>query len=159
MCPVVPLVGCGESNRYIYSGLRWVTSDGVNILLGDSGRVCQQAGEVALTRVLVTARAMDLCRLVPCADCLGTGSVQASSKPSFGECRHPALHACGCVCLLMRMLHALSHQPPWIVVLLIPTKRVHSIFMLRLFNDGIATLIMFAAILVFAKRKVALGGR
>lgn len=71
----------------------------------------------------------------------------------------PRLHACGCVCLLIRMLHALSHQPPWIVLLLIPTKRVHSIFMLRLFNDGIASLIMFAAILVFAKRKVALGCR
>mmetsp|Transcript_29334 Transcript_29334/g.56302 ORF Transcript_29334/g.56302 Transcript_29334/m.56302 type:complete len:418 (-) Transcript_29334:249-1502(-) len=42
--------------------------------------------------------------------------------------------------------------PPWALVLLCLSKRVHSIFILRLFNDGVAALLAHASILVLQGR-------
>ena len=46
--------------------------------------------------------------------------------------------------------------PPWALALLCLSKRLHSIFMLRLFNDGIATLVAYIATLALIHQKWAL---
>ncbi|TPX20677.1 dolichyl-P-Man:Man(5)GlcNAc(2)-PP-dolichol alpha-1,3-mannosyltransferase [Coccidioides immitis] len=43
--------------------------------------------------------------------------------------------------------------PPYIYPLLVLSKRLHSIFMLRMFNDGIATLLLWATIYMLQKRR------
>ncbi|KKK17225.1 hypothetical protein P175DRAFT_0428333 [Aspergillus ochraceoroseus IBT 24754] len=50
-----------------------------------------------------------------------------------------------------------SGAPPYLFPLLVLSKRLHSIFMLRLFNDGLAALAMWVAILFFQHRRWSLG--
>jgi len=61
--------------------------------------------------------------------------------------------------LVLRVYYVAGRRriPPWVVLLLLLTKRVRSIFMLRLFNDGIATMIMYICVLMVLKRKVRCG--
>ncbi|BCR88654.1 dolichyl-P-Man:Man(5)GlcNAc(2)-PP-dolichol alpha-1,3-mannosyltransferase [Aspergillus chevalieri] len=47
--------------------------------------------------------------------------------------------------------------PPYLFPLLVLSKRLHSIFMLRLFNDGVAALAMWGAILLLINKKWAAG--
>ena len=50
-----------------------------------------------------------------------------------------------------------SGAPPYLFPLLALSKRLHSVFVLRLFNDGIAALVMWAVILHFQQRKWTTG--
>ena len=43
--------------------------------------------------------------------------------------------------------------PPYIFGLLVLSKRLHSIFLLRLFNDGVATLFLWAAVYMLQRRQ------
>lgn len=47
--------------------------------------------------------------------------------------------------------------PPYLLPLLVLSKRLHSIYMLRMFNDGIAAFAMWVAIYLFMKRKWTVG--
>jgi alpha-1,3-mannosyltransferase len=47
--------------------------------------------------------------------------------------------------------------PPWVLPMLVLSKRLHSIFMLRLFNDGFAVFFLFAAIACYQKKWWTLG--
>lgn len=47
--------------------------------------------------------------------------------------------------------------PPYLLVPLVLSKRLHSVFMLRLFNDGIAAFAMWVSIFLFMNKKLAAG--
>jgi alpha-1,3-mannosyltransferase len=47
--------------------------------------------------------------------------------------------------------------PPWVLPMLVLSKRLHSIFMLRLFNDGFAVFFLFAAIACYQRKWWTLG--
>lgn len=47
--------------------------------------------------------------------------------------------------------------PPWLLATLVLSKRLHSIFLLRLFNDAWATLGLWIAICSFQRRKWGIG--
>lgn len=51
------------------------------------------------------------------------------------------------------MCYRRSGAPPYIFPLLVLSKRLHSVFVLRLFNDCFAALAMWVSILLFQKRK------
>jgi alpha-1,3-mannosyltransferase len=54
---------------------------------------------------------------------------------------------------LVFAIYRRSVAPPVSLVLLCLSKRVHSIFVLRLFNDGVAMLLLYAAVLLFSRRR------
>ena len=49
------------------------------------------------------------------------------------------------------------NAPPWLFLPLVLSKRLHSIFLLRLFNDAWATLGLWVAIYAFQRRKWVVG--
>jgi len=52
-------------------------------------------------------------------------------------------------------IYRLAGTPCWVMGLCLISKRVHSIFVLRLFNDGIAQLLCYVALLLFIKGRRA----
>ena len=50
-----------------------------------------------------------------------------------------------------------KNMPPWACILICLSKRIHSIFVLRLFNDGIAMGFLYAAMLLFTKQRWTVG--
>ena len=50
-----------------------------------------------------------------------------------------------------------AKAPPYVFPMLILSKRLHSIFLLRLFNDGFAVLFLFVAILCYQRRQWTAG--
>ena len=55
--------------------------------------------------------------------------------------------------VVMRVYIATRAVPPWTLLLLCLSKRVHSIFLLRLFNDGITMLLANIAMLLLVQRR------
>ena len=45
-------------------------------------------------------------------------------------------------------------MPNWVILLLCISKRVHSIYMLRLFNDGIAMLIFYISVILLIEGRL-----
>ena len=55
--------------------------------------------------------------------------------------------------VVMRIYIATQAVPPWTLLLLCLSKRVHSIFLLRLFNDGVTMLLANIAMLLLVQRR------
>ncbi len=55
------------------------------------------------------------------------------------------------------LLHRTQMVPNWAIALICLSKRVHSIYMLRCFNDGIAMLLLFLSIMYFIRDKWKMG--
>jgi alpha-1,3-mannosyltransferase len=60
--------------------------------------------------------------------------------------------------LLVMQCYRNAHAPAYLFPLLVLSKRLHSIFMLRLFNDCFAVFFLFLAILCFQQRRLRLLG-
>lgn len=58
---------------------------------------------------------------------------------------------------MVMLCYQQAGAPPYLFPLLVLSKRLHSIFLLRLFNDGIAALAMWGAVLLFMNRKWTAG--
>ncbi|PYH44559.1 dolichyl-P-Man:Man(5)GlcNAc(2)-PP-dolichol alpha-1,3-mannosyltransferase [Aspergillus saccharolyticus JOP 1030-1] len=69
----------------------------------------------------------------------------------FGQVLFAALYLITLVVVLA--CYRQSGAPPYLFPLLVLSKRLHSIFVLRLFNDGLAALTMWLAIWLFQKRR------
>ncbi|CAE7574839.1 ALG3 [Symbiodinium natans] len=57
---------------------------------------------------------------------------------------------------MMVVLHQIYHHagaPLWVFALCVLSKRVHSVFVLRLFNDAVAQFFCYAALLLFLQRR------
>lgn len=59
--------------------------------------------------------------------------------------------------LLVMGCYCAARAPPYLFPLLVLSKRLHSIFLLRLFNDGIAMILMWASILALSNRRWLVG--
>ncbi|PYI27029.1 Dol-P-Man:Man(5)GlcNAc(2)-PP-Dol alpha-1,3-mannosyltransferase [Aspergillus indologenus CBS 114.80] len=69
----------------------------------------------------------------------------------FGQVLFAALYLVTLVVVLA--CYRQSGAPPYLLPLLVLSKRLHSIFVLRLFNDGLAALAMWLAVWLFQNRK------
>jgi alpha-1,3-mannosyltransferase len=58
---------------------------------------------------------------------------------------------------LVLAVYRRAGAPPWILPMLVLSKRLHSIFMLRLFNDCFVVALLFAAILCYQERRWTVG--
>lgn len=58
---------------------------------------------------------------------------------------------------MVMLCYQQAGAPPYLFPLLVLSKRLHSIFLLRLFNDGIAALAMWGAVLLLMNRKWTAG--
>ena len=58
---------------------------------------------------------------------------------------------------IVMQCYRLAKVPPYVFPLLVLSKRLHSIFLLRLFNDGFAIFFLFLAIYCYQRRLWSLG--
>lgn len=63
----------------------------------------------------------------------------------------------GTLALALLVYRRARLAPPWALGLLCLSKRVHSIYLLRLFNDGVTTLLVYAALAALSRARWALG--
>ncbi len=125
---------------YIYSWFYNVTTTdagpGTNVVLGERARSCLAHVKKCL-----------------CCSCLTVGCACSTAQLIFA-----GLYVASIATMLI-IMYLTKPCPPYVALLLCVSKRLHSIFVLRLFNDGIAMLLLFVAVAVFCtswRRKVSM---
>ena len=111
-------------------------------LKGDTGPLVYPAGFVYLYAFLRKA-------ILRCADadaCADAGNVRAAQYVFAG------IYVAHLFVTLATYRNARGTTPPYALALLAMSKRIHSVFVLRMFNDGVASLFAHAAIF-FAQRR------
>lgn len=91
----------------------------------------------------------------------------AGGGGAVGECAFVAVVVCGVaaqwiflvlyvlnLAVVLAIYHKTRAVPLPALLLLCLSKRVHSLFVLRMFNDCVAMLLLYAAVLLFIHRKV-----
>ena len=125
---------------YIFSFLYWITNEGSDILTGNRGAhisLPQSSGNWNL----IPDRIFEEMKHFDAGQYIFAGLYLANLAIVF------SLYQCG---------HTESPNiAKYAALLLVFSKRIHSIFILRLFNDCIAVACGYVAILLFTKRKVA----
>lgn len=84
-------------------------------------------------------------------------SISSSGKNQFLLQQIYAALYIACEFLAMSIFRTAGGVPNYALVLLALSKRLHSIYVLRLFNDCWTTLGMLASVLAFAKKKFTIG--
>lgn len=125
---------------YLYSGLHYLTG-GVNIWMGQA----LFAGLYLATQAIVFSLYIDsqACFCSPDISC------------SLREASFSGLYLLPGHTLTLPFVF--QAMPPWTLVLLVLSKRMHSLFMLRLFNDCIAMFIAYAALALLIRRRWSMG--
>eukprot|EP00808_Paulinella_micropora_P027056 g26966.t1 len=59
--------------------------------------------------------------------------------------------------VVFKIYSAAAKTPPWLMLVLVLSRRIHSLFMLRLFNDCFAMLFLYLAVFLFIKNRWTLG--
>lgn len=109
---------------YVFIALRYLTDDGKNIYRGEGG------------------------------SCLYSNAKRGSNLTVFTAQQLWFVFYMLTILVVFAIYRRSAAVPPWTTILLCLSRRVHSIFMLRLFNDGVAMLLAYIAIYLFMREKV-----
>ena len=124
---------------YIFSILYWITNEGSDILTGNR-EAYTSLSQSRVTSFVIAGRLTILIKYFDAGQYIFVGLYLVNLAVVF------SLYQCG---------HTESSNiAKYAALLLVFSKRIHSIFLLRLFNDCIAVACGYVAILLFTKRKV-----
>jgi alpha-1,3-mannosyltransferase len=120
-------------------------------LKGDTGPLVYPAGFVYLYEGL-----RRVVNWTPVTELIEPG--QASVAIQRGQWIFMGVYLCGQATVLGIYNQARPSQvPPYVAIVLCLSKRIHSIFVLRLFNDGVAMVLFYLALLLFMKYRWTAG--
>ena len=129
---------------YVFSVLYWVTDQGRNILLaqGIFGVLYLVNLAVVVSLYVSSSR---------------PSSVPASQKWSLCAPSNSLRQLVAALPSQLTSTQALGTVPIWAYAVLVMSKRIHSLFVLRLFNDPVAALLGYCSMLLFISQRWRLG--
>ena len=124
---------------YIFSILYWITKEGSDILTGNRGAYTSLSESSVISYLLYGKLIIEV-KYYDAGQYIFAGLYLVNLAVVF------SLYQCG---------HTESSNiAEYAALMLVFSKRIHSIFLLRLFNDCVAVACGYVAILLFTKRKV-----
>ncbi|RHZ05659.1 hypothetical protein DYB31_007303, partial [Aphanomyces astaci] len=129
---------------------------------GDTGPLVYPAGHVYIYSILhwVTNNGQDIRLGRPCPSSISSSDPFSTSPPTPSLLLAQYIFL-GFYLITISAIFAIFYRsrvaPPWTAILVCTSKRLHSIYMLRLFNDGIAMMFLFIAIYLCCRQQWRLG--